>query len=226
MKQPSHTLRFDLTSGCLCLDFANTVDKRLSSNPEDKLSGYEELVTFGKQTGVFSLSELRKLLREGRHDKSEASRLFKRAVNLREMVFRILAAVAAGREVSEADAGTLNDALKKLNAGSLVVPGPGQVAWRWVEKSSGVARLLGRIVRSAVEVLTSDDIERVKRCAAEQCCWLFMDRSRSRNRRWCEMRTCGSQHKSKAYYKRKTVARKHGTSATKLGQDKGTNSAD
>jgi predicted RNA-binding Zn ribbon-like protein len=217
MKQPSHNLRFDLTAGCLCLDFANTVDKRLSSNPEDKLSGYEELVTFGKQTGVFSLSEFRKLQREGRQDKSETSILFKQAVDLREMVFRILAPVAAGREVSEADAGALNDALKKLNAGSLVVPGPGQVAWRWVEKSNGVARLLGRIVRSAVEVLTSDDIERVKQCGAEKCCWLFMDRSRSRNRRWCEMRTCGSQHKSKAYYKRKTVARKHGTAATKLG---------
>ena len=183
MKQPSHNLRFDLTAGCLCLDFANTVDKRLSSNPEDKLSGYEELVTFGKQTGVFSLSEFRKLQREGRQDKSEASILFKQAVDLREMVFRILSPVAAGREVSEADAGALNDALKKLNAGSLVVPGPGQVAWRWVEKSNGVARLLGRIVRSAVEVLTSDDIERVKQCGAEKCCWLFMDRSRSRNRR-------------------------------------------
>lgn len=122
----------------------------------------------------------------------------------------------AGREVSEADADALNDALQKLNAGSLVVPVPGQVAWQWVEKSSGVARLLGRIVRSAVKLLTSEDIERVKRCAAEKCCWLFMDGSRSRNRRWCEMRTCGSQHKAKAYYKRKTVVRKHGAAA-KLG---------
>jgi len=207
MKQPSHNLSFDLTAGCLCLDFANTVDKRLSSNPEDKLSGYEELVTFGKQTGVFSNSESRELLREGRQDKSEASRLFKQAVDLREIVFRILAAVVAGREVSEADAGTLNDALKKLNAGSLVVPGAGQVAWRWVEKSSGVDRLLARIVRSAVEVLTSDDIERVKRCAAEKCCWLFLDRSRSRNRRWCEMRTCGSRHKARVYYQRKRADR-------------------
>ena len=217
MKQPSHNLRFDLTAGHLSLDFANTVDKRLSDNPEDKLSGYEELVAFGLQTGVFSFSESRKLWREGRQDKIEASKLFQQAVDLREMIFRILSAMAAGREVSEADVGTLNEALQELNAGALVVPGPGQVAWRWVEKSTGVTRLLGRIVRSAVEVLTSDDIHRVKRCAAEKCCWLFMDRSRSRNRRWCEMRTCGSQHKAKAYYKRKTIARKHQKAATKSG---------
>jgi predicted RNA-binding Zn ribbon-like protein len=133
------------------------------------------------------------------------------------MIFRILSAVAVGREVPEADAGGLNDALQKLNAGSLLVPGPRQVAWRWVEKSSDVARLLERILRSAVEVLTSDDIERLRQCAAEKCSWLFMDGSRSRNRRWCDMRTCGSQHKAKAYYKRKTAARKHGRAATKLG---------
>jgi predicted RNA-binding Zn ribbon-like protein len=217
MKQFSHEPSFELTAGHLCLDFANTIDQRSSTNPEDKLTGYEELVAFGKQASVFSLSESRKLQREGRQDKSKASTLFQQAVDLREMIFRILSAVAVGREVSEADAGGLNDALQKLNAGSLLVPGPRQVAWRWVEKSSDVARLLGRILRSAVEVLTSDDIERVRRCAAEKCCWLFMDGSRSRNRRWCDMRTCGSQHKAKAYYKRKTAARKHGRAATKLG---------
>jgi predicted RNA-binding Zn ribbon-like protein len=217
MRHPSHNPGFDLTAGCLCLDFANTIDNRLSSNPADKLRGYEDLVAFGKQAGVFSLSESRKLRCEERQDESEAARLFRQALDLREMIFRILSAVAACRKVSEADANALNEALQKLNADSLVVPSPGQVAWRWVEKSSGVARLLGRIVRSAVRLLTSEDIERVKQCAAEKCCWLFMDGSRSRNRRWCEMRTCGSQHKAKAYYKRKTVDRKHGVAASKLG---------
>ena len=214
MRQPSQNLKFDLTAGRLCLDFANTVDKRGSGNPEDKLSGYEELVAFGLQTGVFSRAESRKLWRQGRQDKIEASKLFRQAVELREMIFRVLSAMADGREVSGADAGALNEALQELSACALVVSGPGKVAWRWVEKSSGVARLLGRIVRSAVEVLTSDDIDRVKRCASEKCWWLFMDRSRSRNRRWCAMRTCGSQHKAKAYYKRKTIARKHGKAAT------------
>ncbi|MFI5058677.1 MAG: CGNR zinc finger domain-containing protein [Candidatus Acidiferrales bacterium] len=206
MKQPSPKLTFELTGGRLCLDFANTVDKRLKNNPEDKLSGYQEFVAFGQQTGVFSLSEARKLLREGRKNKGEASRLFHHAVALREVIFRILSGVAAHHEISKADVGALNAALQRLNTDSRVAPGNGQVAWRWVEKSSGAGRLIGRIVRSAVEVLTSDDIERVKQCASENCGWLFMDRSRSRNRRWCEMRTCGSQHKARAYYQRKKAS--------------------
>lgn len=213
MRQSSNKPAFELVAGSLCLDFANTLDKRWSARPEDKLSGYDELVAFGQQTGVLTLSESKKLQQEGLRAKSDAERLFRQAVELREIIFRILSAVAVGREVSPADASALNAALQRVNAGSLLAPVRGQRVWRLVEKGSGVERLLGRIVRSAVEVLTSEDVERVKRCASEKCCWLFMDRSRSGNRRWCEMRTCGSQHKAKTYYRRKTQARKRATAS-------------
>ena len=199
---------FDLTGGRLCLDFVNTVDNRLKNNREDKLSGYAELLAFGQETGVFSVSEARKLKEEGRKNKSEAFKLFQRAVAVREVLFRILSAVAARREVSGADAGALNAELQRLNSDSVIAPGNRTVTWLWTEKSSGAGRLIGRIVRSAVELLTSEDIERVKLCAAENCGWLFIDGSRSHNRRWCEMRTCGSQNKARAYYRRKTARRR------------------
>jgi predicted RNA-binding Zn ribbon-like protein len=208
MKQPFPKPGFDLISGSLCLDFANTVDQRSSENPEDKLTGYPELVAFGLQTGVFSVSEARRLEREGRKDPGAASRLFARAVGVREMIFRIMAAVANGSAASGEDVVALNVALQGLKARSLIAPGYGQGAWRYDEKNGGAGRLIGRIVHSAVEVLTSDDIERLKRCAAGTCSWLFLDRSRGRNRRWCEMRTCGSQHKARAYYRRKTASHK------------------
>jgi predicted RNA-binding Zn ribbon-like protein len=215
MTQPPRKLTFDLIAGRLCLDFANTLDHRLSGNPEEKLNGYAQLVEFGRQTGVFSPSEARKLQHEGRKNKGEASRLFQHAVAVREMMFRILSAAAARREISKADAAALNAELRRLNTGSLIAPGNGGSAWRWVEKSSGAEKLIGRVVRSAMELLTSEDIERVKECPAETCGWLFMDGSRSRNRRWCEMRTCGSQHKARAYYQRKKAGRTRGRASAK-----------
>jgi len=201
---------FDLLAGSLCLDFANTLDKRQSATPEDKLDGYEALVAFGQQTGTFSHSEAHKLQREGVRQKENAARILHEAAELRELVFRILTAVAARREVAEPDAAALNAALQKVNAGSFIAPGKTQLAWRWTEKDVCAERLLAAVVRSAAEVLTSDDIERVKRCASAKCSWLFMDRSRSHNRRWCEMRTCGSQHKANAYYHRKAATQKRG----------------
>jgi predicted RNA-binding Zn ribbon-like protein len=197
---------FDLTSGCLCLDFVNTLDHRLSSQPLEKLGGFAELVVFGEQAGALSVPEARRLRRGERESKREASALSQRALTVRELLYRIFSAAAACREVSEADVETLNTAVRKSNARSFVTPGARKGAWQWLEKSSDADRLIGKIVRSAVEVLTSGDIQRVRRCAADNCGWLFIDGSRSRNRRWCEMRTCGSQHKARTYYQRKKGA--------------------
>jgi|SRR5215469_2787363 len=204
MKRPRLEPSFELTAGCLCLDFANTLDERLSGCPQDKLQGYRELVAFGQQAGVFTGREARLLEREGTERQAEASSLFRAALGLREMVFRIMTAVARGNAVGAEDLAAFNAALQQAHAGSLVAPVPGQ-AWRYEEKTNGASRLIGRIVRSAAEVLTSDDIHRVKCCAAGTCSWLFLDRSRSRNRRWCEMRTCGSRSKARTYYQRKTA---------------------
>lgn len=214
VKRCSSRLVFNLSGGPLCLDFANTVDMRLSAKPEDKLMGYKALVAFGEQAGVFSFSEARNLRRQGRKDRSQASRLFQRAVALRETTFRILSAAATRCEVSEADVDAINAGLQRLNADSAIAPVHGQVAWRWVEKSSGVSRLVGSIVRSVGEVLISEDIQCLKQCGAENCGWLFIDRSRSHNRRWCEMRTCGSRHKARAYYRRKTAGKSRRGSAS------------
>lgn len=209
MKRPAPAkVKFDLTARCLCLDFANTVDKRSSAQPEDKLSEFEALVAFGQQTGIFSPGEARELRERGKTHPEEAARVFRQAVELRELVFRILSAVVCGGEVPKGDAKALNGALQELNASMVIAPVRGQLAWRTVEKNGSAGRLIGRIVRSAVELLTSEDIERVRKCAADTCWWLFLDRSRSHNRRWCEMRTCGSRQKAKAYYRRKTTSQR------------------
>lgn len=194
---------FDLTSGRLCLDFVNTLGNRLSGQPQERLTGFAEFMTFGEQAGAFSASKAQKLRRDGRKSARMALELFQSSVALRETIFRIFSAVAACQEVPQTDVETLNTAVRRLNAYALVVPGDGKAAWQWLDKSSDAHPLVGKIVRSAVELLTSRDIERVKMCAADDCGWLFIDDSRSRNRRWCEMRTCGSRHKARVYYQRK-----------------------
>ena len=42
---------FDLEAGALCLDFANTVDWHASENPQDRLSGYADLLAWGEAAG-------------------------------------------------------------------------------------------------------------------------------------------------------------------------------
>src|SRR5436309_939153 len=50
-----------------------------------------------------------------------------------------------------------------------------------------LASLLAPVIQSAVELLTSADVTRLRACAADTCEWLFLDTTKNRTRRWCDM---------------------------------------
>src|SRR3979490_145860 len=59
------------------------------------------------------------------------------------------------------------------------------------------------LVESAVSLLTSAKLERLRRCGNSTCYWLFIDETRNHSRRWCEMASCGNvvkvrRHREKA----------------------------
>jgi len=53
-----------------------------------------------------------------------------------------------------------------------------------------------------VDLLTSDRLSAVRECAADDCAWLFLDESRNRSRRWCDMKVCGNRQKARLHYHR------------------------
>lgn len=199
------TAPFARTSGRLCLDFTNTMDDRLDRRPQDRLAGFAELVAFGEQTGILSVPQARRLRQQGRDNPLQASRVLGQAVAVREMLFRIFYAVTSDHRVSNNELDAFNEAVRRFNGRSVIAPGRGKTAWKWVDNAGDAERLTGTILRSAVEVLTSTDIQHLKRCAADRCCWFFVDESHGHNRRWCDMKTCGSRQKARAYYHRKTA---------------------
>ena len=70
----------------------------------------------------------------------------------------------------------------------------------WESNASNV--MTGDIVRSTVELLISDDLGRLRLCAADDCHWVFLDNSRNGSRRWCDMKVCGNRAKARRYYAR------------------------
>jgi len=64
--------------------------------------------------------------------------------------------------------------------------------------------VVGTLVEIIYESRMNGTWDRFKCCALPTCGWAFYDSTRSRTKRWCSMRTCGSRHKSREHYKRKT----------------------
>jgi len=63
--------------------------------------------------------------------------------------------------------------------------------------------ILWPIAGSAGELLTSDDLGRVRQCGGKTCRWMFVDRSKNRSRRWCDLKVCGNRTKARKLYRRK-----------------------
>jgi predicted RNA-binding Zn ribbon-like protein len=65
--------------------------------------------------------------------------------------------------------------------------------------STELDRIFWPITRSAAELLTSADIDRVRECDGRGCGWLFLDTSKAGRRRWCSMAICGNRAKARRH---------------------------
>lgn len=75
-------------------------------------------------------------------------------------------------------------------------------AWEWTETDQ-LEFILWQVVRSTADLLTSPERDRIRECAGEDCGWVFLDLSRNRSRRWCDMEDCGNRAKAHRHYDRK-----------------------
>ena len=65
---------------------------------------------------------------------------------------------------------------------------------------SGSARRISEFALQVEDILVTVDLSRVKKCEGEECEALFIDESKNKSRRWCDMAHCGMLRKSKVYY--------------------------
>jgi predicted RNA-binding Zn ribbon-like protein len=77
--------------------------------------------------------------------------------------------------------------------------------WGWAGRT--IDRPLWAIVRSAADLLVSDDRTQLRECSADDCHWLFLDTTRNRSRQWCSMTSCGNRAKARRHYARGRSAR-------------------
>jgi predicted RNA-binding Zn ribbon-like protein len=194
---------FDLTGGLLCLDFANTVDDRTEVHPQELLNSYNDLVSWSQQAHVLTEQEAQRLLEKAARRPSEASRVLKRAVAIREAIFRIFKAVAEDASPEDEDLVSLSAAVADAQNHAQIVLKANGFIWDWAGIAGDLDRMLWPIVRSAADFLTSDDLDTVRVCASDSCNWLFLDTSKNHSRRWCNMKSCGNREKAHRFYVRK-----------------------
>ena len=193
----------ELVGGRLCLDFANTQSTRIKGQSREYLTDYGQLVAWSQHTSVLTDAEAEVLVDSAASRPDLAATALERAITLRETIYRAFSATADGREAEEADLSALNRAIHQALAQLEIVRSGDTFHWSWVVGLDDLDYMLWPVIRSAADLLTSDDLLRVRACAREGCDWLFVDLSKNHSRRWCSMNMCGSRVKARRYYRRR-----------------------
>ena len=128
--------------------------------------------------------------------------MFKKALNLRSLVYRILSRVGRSGHPEASELEALNALLPDVLLRRRLEHGPDGVQWGWRWDPPDLSRVLAPIVLSLADLLASEEFVRVRVCDGDGCGWLFVDKSRNRSRRWCDMGDCGNRAKAKRFRER------------------------
>ncbi len=189
----------------LCLDFANTIESP-RHNPEEFLHAYADLARWGHHAGILTEPGVTHLLTDAARRPTDAAAVFARALTLRSAITQTFRAIARGESPAASDL----DHLRLTYAGAITharfAPAETSFSWSW-DEDAALDGPLWPIAHSAIALLTSGDLTRVKECpGANDCGWLFYDTSKNGSRRWCSMEGCGSRVKMRRLYARSRTA--------------------
>jgi len=192
-----------LLGGRLCLDFVNTVDCYGCSDLGEYLNNYQDLVFWCRHVGMITDQEAKTLSTKSTENPAEAKRTHHLAIELREIVYRIFSSIAEGKFQCENDLAVFNDYLSKTMRWSQIVKTKNGFYWDILGNKMKLDWIINPVIRSAADLLISEELQKIKKCSDPTCGWLFLDSSRNRSRRWCDMRDCGNRAKASRYYKKK-----------------------
>ncbi|MFE0022861.1 CGNR zinc finger domain-containing protein [Amycolatopsis sp. NPDC059021] len=156
-------------------DFMNTVDERTFGGRTPD----DRLPDWLHERGEFTAAELR----------------------LAELLRKALRGMATVNRTGEPNEETAHDLAR---AGEdLPLHADGRLLLRPYQE--GVTGSLAELLATVVLTSADGSWSRMKTCAAPDCGWVFYDRSKPRNGRWCSTAGCGNRVKTRSYRERKGV---------------------
>ena len=177
-------MSFEFVSDRPVLDFLATIAER-GTTDEEKLAAPADLVAWAAESGLAS------------DVPAPTAAQLAAAIALREAMYRLLGASLDGTAPARPDRERVNAAARRPPLA------PQLSATGELTRTGTVDALLATLAGDCLELLGSDDRDLLRRCADARCTRLFVDRSRGRRRRWCDMKGCGDRAKAASYRQRR-----------------------
>jgi predicted RNA-binding Zn ribbon-like protein len=176
----------EFVANALCLDFANTVNKR--PNPDrDRLDSVDNLLRWAQDAGLPTVPQ------PSRHARSGLTT----ARHLREAIYSAFSAIASADKPPPTDISLVMRSYADAVAAANLHRDDSRFTLRWPPPLT-VPQILWPVATSAAQLLLLGPLDRIGSCPS--CGWLFLDTSRNGQRRWCSMAVCGGRMKARRHY--------------------------
>jgi len=186
--------------GRVCLDFANTVDWRLSDAPQELIPDYLAMLAWSTARGTLSAATGGRLRLLAARRPDAASAVLQHAHVLRTDIWD------AAEHLTSGDDARLEPFNRRLAELPPQPPLRGSgIAYVYDLRGSVLDEPLWPVLWSLAAVLTSDDARRIGICEAQGCGWFFIDESPNHARRWCSSEVCGNRERARRAYARRRV---------------------
>ncbi|MGH9219380.1 MAG: CGNR zinc finger domain-containing protein [Vicinamibacterales bacterium] len=180
------------------LAFVNTLSARVTDAPVERLVSYDALVDWAREQHLIPAAAAERLVHEGRRHPHQAAVVLARAREFREAINGLAVSIDQERQPGPAVLATIGECLAAAYANGRLVPHQGALQWV-AGADDDLNRILWEIGRAAGRLVLSPRLSRIRACAASDCGWWFVDDTKNRSRRWCDMKICGNREKVRRF---------------------------
>jgi len=178
----------------LFITFANTLEYE-HGQPVDALPDISSLLGWLREQRLISGRGLAAEAARLRRDDDEAARRVERFHHLRGVLHAVAEEVNENGHPTSAQLRDLNHILRHGLHYHQIETDPDGTRYTFAQVGDRLDQARATIASSLARFLADDAPSRLRVCANEGCRYLFIDRSPTGRRRWCDMRTCGNQAK-------------------------------
>lgn len=193
------TRKFLFVGNHPCLDLINT-QLVVRGEPRDLLESFDDLSLWLMRAKLLTASHAK--IAKVHLNEEEAGSLLERAKIFRATLRVIAERIVAGNAVPGLAINTVNQFLAQRPGYPELVRTKKGIEQRFHSLATQQAELLALLVEAACDLIRSDHLFLIKKCANPACVLYFLDTTKNHTRNWCSMQMCGNRMKVAAHYRR------------------------
>jgi predicted RNA-binding Zn ribbon-like protein len=197
-----HWIAGDIVGGNSALDLVNTVSG-WGYDPEDWVPDMESFLVWARMSGVLDKRETKQAARLAQGSPAAAERVLASVKELRFALWSLVTSLQQRKPAKRGDLSVINGWMHRLALSEQVAVKCGKIEFVPSREISALELIGLRVTAAALALLKNPPAGRIKTCPGENCGWKFLDRSKNRSRRWCDMAVCGNIAKAREYRARK-----------------------